>query len=184
MYRLLSNISGPALRCTKQLQWRQYTASAIETDIRTRLLTGLKTSMKSKDTFASTTIRSILSEVYSADKASPESKIPSATIVSIIRKATNRRIDSAVQFTQAQRPDLAEKEQHEADFLSSFLPPLLPESDIDHILGEVISEQTADAQSHPGKLLGKVVKAFYSKVDKSNVDPTLVKRRAEALLSK
>jgi hypothetical protein len=33
------------------------------------------------------------------------------------------------------------------------------------------------------KLQGKMLKAFYSKVEKSLVDPNVVKKRAEAMLS-
>lgn len=88
--------------------------------------------------------------------------------------------DSAGQFIKASRPDLAQKEQREADILSAFLPPLMSETDIDHVLNEVIAETTLDGE--PRKILGQVYKSFYSKVDKSNVDTETVKRKAEALL--
>ncbi|KAI0045280.1 GatB/YqeY domain-containing protein [Auriscalpium vulgare] len=159
-----------------------YSTDGAAVDIRSRLLTELKGSMKARDTFSSTTIRSVLSEVYSADKSSPEQKIDSPAIFSLIRKATSRRVDSAAQFTQAARPDLAEKEQREADYLSQFLPPLLPEAELDSILMEILHEQ--GPQVDPRKATGRVLKAFYAKVDRSTVDPSLVKRRAEELLSK
>jgi uncharacterized protein YqeY len=88
--------------------------------------------------------------------------------------------DSAIQFINASRPDLAQKEHREADILAAFLPPLMSEADIDRVLNEVIAETTLDGD--PRKILGQVYKAFYSKVDKSNVDTNTVKRKAEALL--
>jgi hypothetical protein len=69
------------------------------------------------------------------------------------------------------------------DFLARFLPPLLPQADVDGILKEIITEQISLPQSDPRKALGKVFKAFYSRVDKVSVDPELVKRRAEAILA-
>lgn len=90
--------------------------------------------------------------------------------------------DSAAQFIKATRCDLAEKEQREADVLSAFLPPLLNEAEIDHILRGVLSESRPQG-SDPRKALGQVFKAFYAKVDKSTVDPDLLKRRAETLLT-
>ena len=92
------------------------------------------------------------------------------------------QLDSAAQFNQASRPDLAGKEQQEADLLARFLPPLLPETEIDGILQKIIAEQASQGQSSPHKSIGKLFKAFYSRVDRSAVDPDLVKRRAEALL--
>jgi uncharacterized protein YqeY len=93
------------------------------------------------------------------------------------------QLDSAGQYNQASRPDLAAKEQQEADYLARFLPPLLPEAEIDRILKGVISEQAFGTQTDPRKSIGKVFKTFYAQVDRASVDPDLVRRRAEALLA-
>ena len=145
-------------------------------------------------------VQSVLSEVYSADKISNGKKIDSSAIATLIRKAHTRRVcnipfqdfrpfvthslaqlDSADQFNQASRPDLVAKELQEAEFLARFLPPLLPEAEIDRILKRVISEQLSETHVDPRKSIGKVFKAFYAKVDRASVDPDLVRRRAEAL---
>lgn len=148
-------------------------------------------------------VQSILSDVYSADKKiSNGKKVDSLTIATLIRKGCTRRVrtlqfkmsalfvthplaqlDSADQFNRASRPDLAAKERQEADFLAWFLPPLLPEAEIDRILKGVISEQPSETQVYPRKSIGKVFKTFYAKVDRSSVDPDLVRRRAEAILA-
>ncbi|KAH9998498.1 GatB/YqeY domain-containing protein [Russula compacta] len=144
----------------------------------------LKVRCQAKDLLTSTTIRSVLSEVYSADKASNRRNIDSSSISALIRKACTRRLDSAAQFHQASRPDLAEKERQEADLLAKFLPPLLPEAEIDCILKDVIAQQVSLVQGgDPRRSIGKVFKAFYAKIDRASVDPDLVKCRAEALLA-
>ncbi|KAG2153892.1 GatB YqeY domain-containing protein [Suillus clintonianus] len=148
-------------------------------DIRQQLMSGVKTAMKAKDSMTSMTLRTILSEVYAADKLAG-SPVSSPAIIAILRRATLRRHDSANQFVKASRPDLAQKEQREADIIAPFLPPLMSEADIDRVLNEVIAETTLDGDSR--KILGQVYKTFYSKVDKSNVDTETVKRKAEALL--
>ena len=69
-------------------------------------------------------------------------------------------------------------------FLTSYLPLLLSEAEIDKVLKPVIDGVRATLK--PGeskKLVGLVFKSFYSQVDRSNVDPDLVKKRAEALLA-
>jgi len=152
-------------------------------DLRTRLLERLKTSLKAKDSLASTTIRSVLSEVYSAEKVSNGKKIDSSAIALLVRKAYARRVDSAFQFNQASRPDLAGKEQQEADLLARFLPPLLPETEVDRILQGIMTEQASQVQDDPRKSIGRILKAFYAGVDRATVDPDLIKLRAEALLS-
>lgn len=140
--------------------------------------------------------------MYSADKVSNGKKIDSSAIALLVRKAYARRVcpftllkefiysflsleqlDSAVQFDQASRPDLAGKEQQEANLLARFLPPFLPEAEVDRILQDVMAEQLSQAQGDPRKSVGRIFKAFYAKVDKASVDPDLLKRRAEILLS-
>ncbi|KAI0323745.1 GatB/YqeY domain-containing protein [Cubamyces sp. BRFM 1775] len=145
----------------------------------------LKAAMKIKDTVKSTVIRSILSEVYAADKTPSGTPASSATITNILRRAVARRTDAATQFETAARPDLAQKEREEAALLESFLPPLLPEAEIDRILRDVLADPVlAEARSKgpPQKALGLVLKTFFTKVDKSTVDPELVRRRAQSLL--
>ena len=140
--------------------------------------------------------------MYSADKVSNDKNIDSSAIALLVRKAYARRVcpftlleefiysfrsleqlDSAVQFNQASRPDLAGKEQQEANLLARFLPPLLPEAEVDRILQDVMAEQLSQAQDDPRKSVGRIFKAFYAKVDRASVDPDLLKRRAEVLLS-
>ncbi|KAI0344611.1 GatB/YqeY domain-containing protein [Trametopsis cervina] len=159
---------------------RRYSTPGAVEDIRKRLTDELKTAMKARDSAKSTTIRAILSEVYSSDKTQAQLLPPSA-IVSIIRKAASRRIDAASEFDKGGRPELAEKERKEADLLQDFLPALLEEADIDRVLHEIIAEQ----QTAPNdkKAMGMLFKAFYAKVDKSLVDSDLVKSRAEALVA-
>ncbi|KAG6330334.1 hypothetical protein ID866_8755, partial [Astraeus odoratus] len=142
---------------------------------------------QNRDSTASTTLRSVLSEVYNLDKLSGSKVSPSA-IVGVLRKAVLRRVsslrptESTREFVKGGRPDLAEKESHEVDIISAFLPPLLSESDIDRVLKAAIVECPQD-NANPRKMLGVVLKSFYSKVDKATVDNDLVKRKAEMLLN-
>ncbi|KAH7888358.1 GatB YqeY domain-containing protein [Phlebopus sp. FC_14] len=169
-------------RTVRVLATRRFHSSAVfaSEDVRERLTAGVKQAMKSKDQAASTTLRSVLSEVYNLDKSSG-SKLSSSAIVAILRKAVLRRTESAAEYIKGARPDLAEKESREAEIISEFLPPLLSEAEIDRVLKEVISECPRD--SNPRKYTGMVFKSFYSKVDKSNVDADIVKSRAEILIN-
>jgi len=151
--------------------------------LRSRLLADLKAAMKNKNTMASTAIRAVLAEVYAVDKVQPE-KIPNSSIITLLRRASQRRLDNASQFEKGGREDLAAKEREEHVFLTSYLPSLLPEAEIDKVLMAIIHQLKVTVK--PGeskKLVGLVFKSFYSQVDRSSVDPDLVKKRAEILLN-
>ncbi|KAH8119359.1 Yqey-like protein-domain-containing protein [Phellopilus nigrolimitatus] len=159
------------------------TTNASEIDQRKRLTSELKDAMKSKNTFASTVLRSVLAEVYSADK-NPSGPISSSQIISILRKAVTRRTDSAVQFSAASRPELAETEKREADYLAALLPPLMSEADIDTTLQKLADEHNlpSPAWPDPKRSIGLLSKAFFSQVDGSLVDSQTVRKRAQAIL--
>ncbi|KAF9792990.1 GatB/YqeY domain-containing protein, partial [Thelephora terrestris] len=151
--------------------------------LRAQLLADLKAAMKNKNTMASTTIRAVLADVYAADKSQTE-KIPDSGIVPLLRKASQRRVSALIQFEKGGREDLAAKEKEEHALLTSYLPSLLPGAEIDRVLKPIADGLKATAK--PGetkRLIGLVFKSFYSQVDRSSVDPDLVKRRAEALLA-
>ncbi|KAL1704578.1 Yqey-like protein-domain-containing protein [Schizophyllum commune] len=159
---------------------RAYSTPAGTTDIRAQLMAGIKTAMKAKDTAASTVLRSVQAEVTNADKAANE-KVGSSAIISILRKAIQRRTDAAAQYDAAARADLAEQERREAALLAELVPPLLPESTIDEKLREALTALPADTDARAKQ--GLLFKQFYAIVDKALVDPALVKKRAQAILA-
>jgi uncharacterized protein YqeY len=75
---------------------------------------------------------------------------------------------------------LAEKELREAELLSTFLPPLLQGNDLERALTDAIHSLPDQDQ----KVIGKVLKRFYSTIDKTSVDPQSVKTCLDALLEK
>ena len=81
----------------------------------------------------------------------------------------------------ASRPDLAEKEKQEADFLSALVPAAMPLAEVDSIMQRIVAEQGLAAQD-PKRSTGILLKTFFSQVDKSAVDGQIVKERARAAL--
>ncbi|KAF9264202.1 GatB YqeY domain-containing protein [Marasmius fiardii PR-910] len=164
---------------------RTFSSSATrksDNDIRQVLTSRIKDALKSKNQIASTTLRSVLSQVNAADKTSKAGPITSSVILGIMRKAHAQRVEAANTFTTNSRPDLAEKELKEAAILNEFLPPLLTPEQIDNHLHEILSTLPPDQQKSP-KAVGAIFKIFYSKVDRSSVDTDLVKNRLNGILS-
>ncbi|PPQ64998.1 hypothetical protein CVT26_015707 [Gymnopilus dilepis] len=159
---------------------RLYSVSAPPADLRASLQNAIKAAMKSRDTNTSMTLRSVMSEINSAEKAS-NSELSASTTANIVRKAIQRRAEAAQKFQEASRPDLAEKEQKEVEILSKFLPPLLSSADIDTHVTAILDSLPAGTDLK--KSSGLIFKEFYSRVDKSTVDPTLVKERTQSLVN-
>ncbi|KAJ7594714.1 Yqey-like protein-domain-containing protein [Mycena floridula] len=150
------------------------------TEIRDSLNQGVKAAMKARDTFTSTVLRSVISEIQAEDKLNAPETLSSSSVVGIIRKAVAKRNDAAAQFQNASRPELAEKELREVQLLSAYLPALLPDADVDKVLAQCIEEM--EGSQITSKSIGAILKSFYQKVDKATVEPRTVKSRLDLLL--
>lgn len=88
--------------------------------------------------------------------------------------------EASSKFTEAKRPDLADLEQEEVVLLSKFLPPQLSATEIDAQLMAIVNALPKDLD--PKKLIGTILKEFYSTVDKASVDANLVKGRTQEVI--
>ncbi|TFL04877.1 Yqey-like protein-domain-containing protein [Pterulicium gracile] len=179
-----SSLARPAARNSYCLTYRRFfaTSNGSTEDLRQTLLTALKTSMKQKNTIASVTLRSVLSDVYSADKNSNDTLVDGKSIQQILRKAVDRRADAARRFTAASRADLAAKEEAEVSILEEFLPAMLPEDELERVLQSIIQNLETPPNSDPRKHLGQVLKTLHAQVDKMRLDHELVKQKAASML--
>ncbi|KAF9245004.1 GatB YqeY domain-containing protein [Melanogaster broomeanus] len=150
-------------------------------EIRERLIAGVKQAMKNKDQLASTTLRSVLSEVYKLEKSSG-SQASSSAVVGVLRKAVLLRTESATQFIKGERPDLAEKESREAEIISVFLPPLLSQRRSRPSPPRGYCRVPTGQQSEESPRTGVQVDSIPRWTNRT-VDADVVKTRAAALLS-
>lgn len=70
----------------------------------------------------------------------------------------------------------------EASLLDEFLPSLMSSTEIDGIIQDILAS-LALSPADSRKATGKIFKAFYAKVDRSSVDPDLVKARVNHALN-
>jgi uncharacterized protein YqeY len=87
--------------------------------------------------------------------------------------------EAAVKFVEANRADLAIREEKEAEILDTVLPPLLTTEQIDGELKAILALLPTSAD--PKKSMGVVFKELYSRVDQANVTSDLVKQRLKIL---
>ncbi len=106
--------------------------------------------------------------------------------------------EASNQYTTASRPDLAQKELAEASILKSFLPSPLSDEEIVKHLTDAINQETVHLAAsppsssssthsnasirHPGALQGRVIKAFWNRVEAGTVPADVVAKKAKELL--
>jgi uncharacterized protein YqeY len=111
-------------------------------------------------------------EVSGADKVADDE-----TVLSLIQREIKSRKDSYEQFIKGNRPEMAEKEQKEIEFLSIYLPAQLSDDELKKIVEESIKEAGAEMKSDSGK----VMKVLMPKV-KGKADGAVVSQMVQSLL--
>ena len=126
-----------------------------------------------------TTLRMVKSDLqYELTKTGSHS-LSDEVVLQNIKKNLTKRKDTAEEYRKAGRTDLADKELSEAEFIATYLPPMVPESEIREIIEKSIQELGASSPSDTGKVMGKVMANFKGK----NIDGSLVSSLVKEILS-
>ena len=100
-------------------------------------------------------------------------------IIGVLSTMVKQRKESAGEYEKANRKDLADRENREADILMRYLPPQLTVEELDAVIRSVLQ----DAGITGPKELGKLMRELMPKV-KGKADGALVSRRAKEILEK
>ena len=100
-------------------------------------------------------------------------------VIAVVGKLLKQRKDSANQYTEAGRPELAEKEQAEMAVLEVYLPEQLSDAEIETIIDAAIAETAAAGMKDMGKVMGTVRPKLQGKADMALVS-SLIKNKLQA----
>lgn len=121
--------------------------------LKQELTAAMKTAMKSGDKKRLGVIRLILAAVKQIEVDTRED-LDDAQILAVLDKMVKQRRDSANQFTEAGRDELAEQENYEITVLQDYLPEALSDEEIDSMIKAAVTETGASAMQDMGKVMG------------------------------
>jgi len=120
-----------------------------------RITDDMKTAMKAKNTIALGAIRMLRAAIK--DKEIELGKAPEETdVIAVISKLIKQRKDSASQFIDASRPELAEKENAEIKVLEVYMPEQMTDADIVKMVADAVAEIGATSMKDMGTVMGIV----------------------------
>ena len=132
--------------------------------------------MKAKETVKLASLRAIKAAIMLAKTAEGSTgEIDDAGIVKIIQKLVKQRKESAQQYNDAGRPELAENELAEAAVMEVYLPKQLTEAEVEKQLKAIIAEVGASKPSDMGKVMGVATKRLAGLAE-GRLISTLVKK--------
>ena len=77
-----------------------------------------------------------------------------ARVLALLDKLIKQRKDSATQYRDADRPELAETEEAEIVVLQEFLPTQLSDAEIDSLIDDAMAQTGASGMQDMGKVMG------------------------------
>ncbi|EPG66746.1 GatB/YqeY domain-containing protein [Leptospira wolffii] len=120
----------------------------------------LKEAIKSKQEPLLSTLRLLKADIqYELTKTGAQ-ELNDEQVITLIKRGYAKRTDAIQMYEKANRTDLAEKEKAEAEVLKSYLPPDVPEEQIQAAVEKIVQEMNASGPKDIGKVMGRVMAEF------------------------
>ena len=141
---------------------------SLQQDINNNLVQALK----EKDTVKVSTLRMLKSALQNQAIALKQTELDEQVVIATLRKELKKRQDAIPAYKSADRQDLLDKEQQEADILSVYLPAMMSDDDLAKIVDEII----ANGKDNFGQIMKEVMTKPQGQADGQTVQK-LVKER-------
>ncbi len=138
----------------------------------------MKDAMRAKDKERLTTIRMIQAE-FKRIEVDERIDVDDARALAVMDKMSKQRRDAAKQYTDANRPELAEKENSEIAVIQDFLPSQLSDDEINTLIDDAIGKTGAAGMQDMGKVMGMIKPQAQGRADMGTISQ-LIKARLNA----
>jgi uncharacterized protein YqeY len=144
-------------------------------ELKQRLNDAMKAAMRAKEKERLGTIRMIQSEIKRIE-VDERIDIDDARVLAVLDKMTKQRRDSAQQYLDADRPELAAQEQQEISVIAEFLPEALTDAELETLVTAAIAESGAADARDMGKVMAIIKPQVQGRADMGAVSQ-LVKKQ-------
>lgn len=135
-------------------------------DLFDKISNDIKAAMLAKEKVRLETLRGIKKEFLEAKTAKgSDGTLSDELATKILAKMSKQRRETAVIYSEQNRPELAENELAEAAVIEEYLPKQLSEEELTAELKKIIEQVGATSQKEMGKVMGVASKALAGKAD-------------------
>ena len=137
--------------------------------MRVILAEALKVAMKSKMTDRTSTIRLINASIKDRDIAlrgeGSRKELSDKGILTVLAKLIKQRNDSAIQFEEAGRAELADKERSEIKIIEEFMPTQFDQKKVSEIVSEAVRTVNAKSIRDMGNVMSFLKENYAGQID-------------------
>ncbi|MCK0537407.1 GatB/YqeY domain-containing protein [Alcanivorax quisquiliarum] len=144
-------------------------------DLKAQLTSAMKEAMRAKDSARLAVIRMALAAIKQVE-IDERIEVDDTRALAILDKQVKQRLDSARQYLDAGRQELADIEQAEIEVLREFLPAPLSQAEIDTLIEQAIADSGAAGMQDMGKVMALLKPAMQGRADMAAVSGRLKAR--------
>ena len=140
--------------------------------LQSKIYQDLAQALKSKDTEVLSLLRLLKTDIEYEMKKTDALELDDASVEKILGQALKKRQEAMKQYKIANRDDLFQKEEKELGIIEKFLPPPVPEAELEVIITEICKKLGNPEPNEMGKVMG----ACMSQLKGKRVDGNLVRQ--------
>jgi uncharacterized protein YqeY len=130
----------------------------------------LTEAIRSRDELKSGTIRMVLTAITNEEVSGKEARtLTEAEIITVLSREAKKRREAAEAFSDGGRPDRAEREKLEGEFIVTYLPAQLSENEIKQLIAEAIAKTGASGPAGMGQVMKIISPKIAGKADGGTV---------------
>jgi uncharacterized protein YqeY len=142
--------------------------------LKERLKQDLKEAMRNKQIIKRDSIRAINTMIKQIE-VDERRQLDDNEIIKLIQKGIKQRQEAILQYQNANRDDLIQKEQSQIDIFKTYLPTQLDDSELEQEVRKIIDEVKANSLKDMGKIMSKAKLTIGSKADGKRINEMVKK---------
>jgi hypothetical protein len=136
----------------------------VASSLKDQITADMKSAMRARDKDRLTVIR-MLKAAIQRREVDERIELDDAGVLKSIEKLVKQGQDSAEQFTQGGRQELADKELAEVEILKAYLPEPLSDTELDALIDEIITATGAESLRDMGKVMNAIREQAQGRAD-------------------
>jgi uncharacterized protein YqeY len=124
-----------------------------ESELKQRLTDDMKAAMRAKEKERLAVIRLALAAIKQRE-VDERVELDDTQVLAVLDKMVKQRRDSASQYQEAGRQELADQENYEIGILQEYLPAALSEEELDALIAEAVAATGAASMKEMGQVMG------------------------------
>jgi len=134
-----------------------------------RISEEVRTALKAGDRERTATLRMLLNEIRN-DKIRQREEVDETGFLKLVRRAIKQRQESATQYEQGGREELAAKERREIEILAGYLPEEIGDDVLRRAIAEIVERDNLTGPAAIGLLMKQMMGQFAGRADGGRIN--------------